>query len=51
MRQIVNTFRKLNSGKRAYSVLALCATKAMALSAQTFATLFSFDGTNEYIPE
>jgi uncharacterized repeat protein (TIGR03803 family) len=37
---------KLNRGKRAYAVLALCAATAMALSAQTFTTLHSFEGTD-----
>jgi uncharacterized repeat protein (TIGR03803 family) len=37
---------KLNRGKRAYAVLVLCAATAIALPAQTFTTLFSFDGTD-----
>jgi uncharacterized repeat protein (TIGR03803 family) len=36
---------KLNWGKRAYSVFLLCATTAIALQAQTFTTLHSFDYT------
>ena len=42
---------KLNWGKRAYSVFLLCATTAIALQAQTFTTLHSFDltdGANPY---
>ena len=34
----------------AYSVFALWAIAALALPAQTFTTLFSFDGTNGYDP-
>ena len=37
---------KLYSGKRAYSVFLLCATTAIALQAQTFTTLQSFDLTH-----
>ena len=37
---------KLYSGKRAYSVFLLCATTAIALQAQTFTTLQSFDVTH-----
>ena len=44
MRRNVNAFGKLNWGKVGRAVFALCAT-AMALPAQTFTTLFSFDGT------
>jgi uncharacterized repeat protein (TIGR03803 family) len=40
------TLGKLNWGKRAYAVLVLCAATAIALPAQTFTTLFSFDGTD-----
>ena len=42
---------KLNWGKRACSVFLLCATTAIALPAQTFTTLHSFDvtdGANPY---
>jgi uncharacterized repeat protein (TIGR03803 family) len=46
MKRIVNALNKLNWGKRAYAVLVLCATTAMALSAQTFTTLHSFDLTD-----
>jgi uncharacterized repeat protein (TIGR03803 family) len=35
---------KRNWGKRAYAAFALCATTAIALPAQTFTPLFSFDG-------
>jgi uncharacterized repeat protein (TIGR03803 family) len=46
MKRIINALNKLNRGKRAYAVLVLCATTAMALSAQTFTTLHSFDLTD-----
>ena len=46
MKRIVNTLDKLNSGKRACAVFVLCATTAIALPAQTFTTLYSFDGTD-----
>jgi len=51
MKRIVNAFLdKLNRGKRAYAVVALCAATAIALPAQTFTTLFSFDGTDGLRP-
>ena len=37
---------KFSWGKRAYAVCLLCATTAIALPAQTFTTLHSFDGTD-----
>jgi uncharacterized repeat protein (TIGR03803 family) len=40
---------KLN-GKRAYAVFLLCATTAIALRAQTFTTLYSFDITDGALP-
>ena len=40
---LVATLGKLNWRKRAYAVLVLCAATAIALPAQTFTTLFSFD--------
>ena len=43
MRRIVNALGKLDRAKRAYAVLGLCVTTAMALPAQTFTTLHSFD--------
>ena len=47
MKLIVNAFLgKLNWGKRACTVFALSAMTAVALPAQTFTTLFSFDGTD-----
>jgi len=46
MKRIVNVLGKLCSGKRVYAVFVLCATTAMALPAQTFTTLFSFDGAD-----
>src|ERR1022692_1547847 len=42
MKRIVNVLSKLNWGKRACAVLALCATTAIALPAQTLTTLYSF---------
>ena len=51
MKRIVNEFlSKLNWGKPGCAVLVLCATTAMALSAQTFTSLFGFDGTNGQWP-
>jgi len=41
---------KLTWGKKAYAVLVLCAATAIALPAQTFTTLFSFDGTDGASP-
>ena len=51
MKRIVNELGKLNWRKRAYAVFVLCATMAIALPAQTFNTLFSFDGTDGAMPE
>jgi uncharacterized repeat protein (TIGR03803 family) len=51
MKRIVSALGKLKRGKRAWVVLVLCATTAMALPAQTFTTLLSFsgpDGENPY---
>ena len=42
---------KQNWGKRAYAVLALFAATAMALPAQTFTTLHSFDGGDGQNPQ
>ena len=42
MKTIVKALRKLNRGRRACAVSALCATAAMALPAQTFTTVYSF---------
>ena len=42
---------KLNWGKRAYSVFLVCATMAIALQAQTFTTLQSFDNTDGKYPD
>jgi hypothetical protein len=36
--------RKLNWGRKAYSVLLVCVTAAIALPAQTFTTLHTFAG-------
>jgi hypothetical protein len=47
MKRILNAFLgKLNCGKRAYSAFVLCATTAIALPAQNFTTLHSFDNTD-----
>jgi len=46
MKRIVNALGKLGRRKWAYTVLLLCATTAIALPAQTFTTLHSFDGTD-----
>ena len=51
MKRIVNVLGKLNRGKRAYAVFVLCATAAIALPAQTFTTLHSFDGTDGASPD
>jgi uncharacterized repeat protein (TIGR03803 family) len=51
MKRIVNELSKLNWGRRVYAVFALCATTAIALPAQTFTTLFSFDGTDGAYPQ
>jgi len=50
MRRIVDSLGKLNRGKSACALLALCATTAIALSAQTFTTLHSFDGADGAYP-
>jgi uncharacterized repeat protein (TIGR03803 family) len=49
MKRIVNALGKLNWGKMA-AVFMLCATTAIALPAQTFTTLFSFDLTDGETP-
>src|ERR1022692_3069649 len=46
MGRIVGDVAKLHWGKRACAVLVLCATSAIGLPAQTFTTLYSFDGTD-----
>jgi uncharacterized repeat protein (TIGR03803 family) len=43
---LVATLGKLNWRKRAYTVLVLCAATAIALPAQTYTTLHTFDGTD-----
>src|ERR1022692_4477120 len=42
MKRTVNVLSRLNWGTRACAVLALCATTAIALPAQTLTTLYSF---------
>jgi uncharacterized repeat protein (TIGR03803 family) len=44
MKRIVIAFSKLNRANRVCAVVALCATTAIALPAQTFTTLFNFNG-------
>lgn len=44
LRDIVNTLAQPSRTKRAYAVLVLWATTAIALPAQTLATLYSFHG-------
>jgi len=51
MKRIVNGLGKLKCGKRACAVFAVCATTAIALSAQTFTTLHIFDGTDGANPQ
>jgi uncharacterized repeat protein (TIGR03803 family) len=51
MKRIVNALGKINCRKRAYAVFVLCGATAIALPAQTFTTLFSFDGTDGANPE
>jgi len=51
MKRILNALGKRNWGKRAYAVFALCATTAIALPAQTFTTLFTFDYTDGQNPQ
>ena len=46
LKRIVTTLDKLNPGKRAYAIFVLCAMTALALPAQTFTTLLSFNGTD-----
>ena len=46
MKRIVRELGKLNWAKRAFAVFVLCAMTAIALAAQTFTTLYSFDGTD-----
>jgi uncharacterized repeat protein (TIGR03803 family) len=48
---IVNASRKMSWRKRTCTVCAAFAATAMALPAQTFTTLHSFDGTDGYFPE
>ena len=45
-----NAFHRLNGGRRACVVLVLCAMTAVALPAQTFTSLFSFDFADGYYP-
>ena len=45
MKRIINALGRLNWVKRACAVFVLCVTTAIALCAQTFTTLHSFDGT------
>jgi hypothetical protein len=47
---LVATLSKLNREKRAYAVLLLCTAMGIALPAQTFTRLRSFDGTDGNVP-
>ena len=47
----VNASSKMGWGKRAYAVFVLCAATAIALPAQTFTTLVSFDGGDGENPQ
>src|SRR5579862_9477763 len=44
MTRIVAGLGELNGGKKVYAIFVLCAATAISLPAQTFTTLFSFDG-------
>ncbi|MGA2740561.1 MAG: choice-of-anchor tandem repeat GloVer-containing protein [Bryobacteraceae bacterium] len=46
MKRVANALGKLNRGKRARAVLAVCAAAATALPAQTLTTLHSFNYTD-----
>ena len=46
MKRMVNVLGNLSGGKRTYAVFALYAMTAIALPAQTFTTLHSFDDTD-----
>ena len=50
MRQLVIMPGRLSWGKRTSGVLVLCAASAIAVPAQTFTTLHSFDGTDGQNP-
>ncbi len=43
-------FSRLNCRKRSCALLLLCVATAIALPAQTFTSLYSFDGTDGYAP-
>ena len=47
----VKALGELCRGKRAYAVIVLCTTTAIALPAQTFTTLFSFNITDGELTE
>ena len=50
MKGLTNAVRKRRQFKRAYAAPMLCVTAAISLSAQTFTTLHSFDGTDGQQP-
>jgi uncharacterized repeat protein (TIGR03803 family) len=50
MKRIVNVLDKLNWRKRLCAVFVLCAAATIAIPAQTFATVHSFDGTDGEYP-
>ena len=51
MKRIVNALGQLNWSNRACAVFVLCATTAIALPAQTFTRLVTFDGTDGLQPD
>lgn len=48
--RIVDSLRQRSGRQRLGAVCVLCAAMAMALPAQTFTTLFTFDGRNGLSP-
>jgi uncharacterized repeat protein (TIGR03803 family) len=50
MKRVVNAWGKLNWGKLACPVFAVCVTTAIALPAQTFTTLYNFHWTDGASP-
>ena len=50
MKRIANALGQLSCGKKAYVVVVLCATTAIASPAQTLTTLHSFNGTDGQAP-
>ena len=50
MKRIVNALSELSWATRAFAFLVLFATTAVTLPAQTFTTLFTFEGTDDQYP-